>query len=205
MIIYDCEIINAIPPKNDKDRIPGIEYCEGWHDHENMGISCIGVYDYKTDRYHVFLEDNMVEFIKLVTSTDLVIGFNSIHFDNNLCLANGIDWVTENYDILREVWIAAGLPPKFTSWKNAGYGLDAMAKQNLGYQKSGNGALAPVLWQQGKYGEVIDYCLNDVKLTKGLMDKILNRELLRDPKTGGLLDVRHPLPNEIAYGDVAGK
>lgn len=26
-LIYDCEIINAVPPR-DGERVPGIEYCE---------------------------------------------------------------------------------------------------------------------------------------------------------------------------------
>jgi hypothetical protein len=39
--IFDLEIIKAIPPKDEADRIPGIEYCAGWKDFENMGISCI--------------------------------------------------------------------------------------------------------------------------------------------------------------------
>jgi hypothetical protein len=38
-ILYDLEIKNAIP---DKSPIPGIEYCGGWNDHGNMGISVIG-------------------------------------------------------------------------------------------------------------------------------------------------------------------
>ena len=32
MIIYDCEILRAIPPEKDSERLDGIEYANGWRD-----------------------------------------------------------------------------------------------------------------------------------------------------------------------------
>lgn len=49
MLIYDVEIKKAIPFKN-APRIEGIDYCGGWNDYVNMGISVVGVYDYSTDQ-----------------------------------------------------------------------------------------------------------------------------------------------------------
>lgn len=40
VIIFDCEIEKAILPKG-TEPLTDIEYCEGWHDIENMGISVI--------------------------------------------------------------------------------------------------------------------------------------------------------------------
>ena len=34
-LIYDLEIVKAIPDRN-KPNEPGIEYCAGWDDHANM-------------------------------------------------------------------------------------------------------------------------------------------------------------------------
>ena len=44
ILIYDCEIIKAVPIdyKNEAP-IEGIEYCKGWDDHKNMGIRLLGV------------------------------------------------------------------------------------------------------------------------------------------------------------------
>ena len=121
-IIYDCEIIRCIPPR-DGIRNDDLAYCDGWHDYEGMGISVIGAYDYVT-----------------------------------------------------------GQPPFYIPRKTrAGYSLDALALANLGQAKTGHGALAPELWQQGRYHEVIRYCLNDVWLTKQLFDK---RKSLIDPTNG---------------------
>jgi hypothetical protein len=65
------------------------------------------------------------------------------------------------------------------------YSLDAIARAN-GYAKTGNGALAPQLWQDGKYREVIDYCLNDCQITRKLFLKYKNGELI-DPNNGKIL------------------
>ncbi len=190
MIIYDCEIIRAIPPK-DGNRLEDIEYCEGWDDHAGMGISVIGVYDYASDRYRVFCKDNFDEFQALVDSADLIVGYNSLKFDNQLCAANSLKVPNEkSYDLLVEIWEAHGLASVFQYPSHVGYSLDAVAQANFGDSKTGNGAMAPVLWQQGKIGQVIDYCLQDVRLTKRLMDQVINTEKLISPLTGKEVEVQ---------------
>ena len=191
-IIYDCEIIKAIPGK--EPRIDGIEYCAGWRDFANMGVSVTGVYDYAEDRYRVFCKDNLAELAKLIAERDLCVGFNSIPFDNSLLTAS--QWPcppeAKSYDLLRETWAACGLGPEFNFKTHGGYGLDAMCEKNFGTKKSGNGALAPVLWQRGQIGKVIDYCLNDVRLTKQLFDAVFSALPLMNPKDGQPLMLRQP-------------
>lgn len=187
MLVYDCEIKKAILGKKNEAPIDGIEYCAGWHDHANMGISCICAYDYDEDRYRIFLEDNLDDFADLAHNRETLIGFNSIGFDNKLCLANGLEIPTDrDYDVLVEIWKAAGLGPEFRYPSHIGFGLDACLKANFpGLQKSGNGALAPVLYQQGQLGQVVDYCLNDVRLTKKLVDHIEQFGWIKDPRNPG--------------------
>lgn len=191
-LIYDIEIVKAIPNKTGPLE-KGISYCAGWHDHANMGVSVVGCYDYAEDRYRVFCGDNMRELGDLMHGR-LLVGFNSIPFDNavlSACFSWGFQ-DDECYDLLREIWAAAGLGPKFTYPSHAGYGLDAVCEKNFGQSKSGNGALAPVIWQQGKIGAVIDYCLNDVRLTKRLFDRVLAGEKIISPKNGSMLTLRDP-------------
>ncbi len=196
MLIYDIEILKAIPPKDAREMIPGVEYCAGWHDHKNMGIACICAYDYQTDRYRVFTEANLPDFLKLVSERQLLVGFNSIAFDNKVLEAvTGFTPPNTDYDILREIWVSLGLSPTFQYPSHAGYGLDEMCRANFGTTKTGNGAMAPVFWQEKKYGEVIDYCLNDVKLTKQLFDKALAGESIKNPKTGEYTFLRLPEVN----------
>lgn len=184
-LIYDCEIIKAIPGKYEP-RDPSIKYCDGWHDHANMGISVICAYHYPTDRYRVFCQDNFGEFQGLVMACDQIIGFNSIKFDDQLCAAHGIK-VQTTYDLLCEVFEASGQPRQYTpGLTRSGYGLHQIAHANLGQGKTGNGALAPVQWQYGQIGQVIDYCLQDVALVKKLIDKL---PVLIDPTDGSTLNL----------------
>ena len=150
MIVYDIEIKKAIAGKND-ELLDGIEYCGGWHDHSNMGISCICAYDYRQDRYRTFCDDNMAEFQALACDADLLVGFNNIGFDNKVIRANGlfdiksnvsgsIDFDAKSYDILREIWVADGLSPEFHYPSHIGYGLDNVVQCNFGFGKTGHGA-----------------------------------------------------------------
>jgi len=194
-LVYDIEIVNAIPDRNSAP-LPGIRYCEGWHDHANMGVAVLCAYDYVEDRYRVFTEGNRGDFFDLASRRDLLVGFNTVKFDNKVLDKS---WNIQlghagQYDILREIWIAEGLNPDGFSRAHGGFGLDAMAKTNIEgcSGKTGNGALAPVDWQLGKIGSVIDYCLEDVRLTKLLFDKILFEGALICPKTGRYISVRKP-------------
>lgn len=172
-LIYDIEIVKAIPPRGDEPRIDGIEYCAGWHDHANMGVSVIGAFDYVDQRYRVFCRDNFEQFQELVDQREWIVGFNSIAFDNEVVKHEGLSVPVErSYDLLVELWRAAGLGPKFNPKSHGGFGLDAVSAANFGTRKSGNGALAPIDWQFGRIGNVVDYCLNDVLLTKNLLDRV---------------------------------
>lgn len=185
ILVYDCEIAKAILGRGEA-KLEGIEYCGGWRDFAGMGISCIGAYDYLDDRYRVFMKDNFNEFVDLATTRQTLVSFNGLAFDNPLIEANvpGLKFASGpgDFDILVEMWKAVGLTPSFNYPSHTGFGLDAAAAVNLGARKTGNGALAPVWWQRGEIGKVIDYCLQDIKLTKGLMDQILLIGGLRDPR-----------------------
>ena len=51
--------------------------------------------------------------------------------------------------------------------------------------KTGESAMAPVLWQDGKIGELINYCLDDVFATKKLVDSVLFQAGLWSPEDDG--------------------
>lgn len=192
MIIYDLEIIKAVPQK-DVPKEAGIEYCDGWHDHCNMGVSVIGAYDLYSDRYRVFTQDNWNEFRDLYSdTTQSFAGFNSIPFDNSVLRAYGIIDIAEerSFDLLREIWIAAGLGATYKYPTHNGYSLDAVAKANGLAGKTGHGAIAPIDWQRGNIGRVIDYCLQDVAITAKLIKMILIEGGLIDPKTGKNLEIK---------------
>ena len=188
MIVYDCEIIKCIPTGA---IFSEYEYCNGWDDFSNMGISVIGFYSDSqslwTKGYRHFLSP-FYDFQKLINNESVIVGFNSKKFDDNLCKANNIN-ITTTYDLLEEIRIAAfGSPDWQDTPKGFSYSLDTIARAN-GRAKTGSGALAPQLWQEGRKQEVIDYCVNDVKLTFQLLMLGLEGKL-KDPNTGELLRLK---------------
>ena len=130
-VVYDIEIVKAIPDKADLGlQLEGVQYCKGWHDYENMGISCICAYDFVEDRYRVFCEGNFHEFFQLVAKRSTLVTFNGVGFDNKVIRfydKNDQMPIGGHYDILREIWIVNGFNPDKFYWKtHGGLGLDAM-------------------------------------------------------------------------------
>ncbi len=200
-VVYDIEIEAAIPDKFEPPD-PDFTYCAGWHDYANMGISVIGAYDYRTDRYRVFCQDNLDAFFDLCTPNTLLVGFNNVNFDNKVIATLKNDHQKAEifekfglfYDILREVWAARGLGPEFNPKTHGGYSLDALAKANGVGKKSDNGANAAIAWQAGHVGTVVDYCLHDVALTKRLFDLICCDAALCDPRNPAHMLKLNPPP-----------
>lgn len=199
ILIYDCEIIKAVPIdyKNEAP-IEGIEYCKGWDDHENMGISVIGTYSNLDKATRVFVNEYdfdkamypgsypLKQFQKMLNMCDVLVGFNNQHFDDNLIKANGftIPDKVVNYDILVEMWRAVGIKPPFVFPTHAGYSLKQTCEVNKLNTKTGDGGNAAIMWQRGKYQEVIDYCLNDIKITTELFRAIVENDgWINNPKT----------------------
>lgn len=189
MLIYDAEIARCIPDPL-AERQPDLEYCDGWQDFKGMGISVVCAYVVETRKVRVFLEDNLGEFAELAR-TELLIGFNNSGFDDHLLRAAGIEFL-QSYDLLTEIRrVADGSPYYVRGVTRAGRKLAQVCRANLRQenQKSGDGELAPVLWQRGRRGQVIDYCVSDVLLLAKLIAKLPR---LVDPATGMELRLQHP-------------
>ena len=138
ILIYDCEIIKAIRDPKKVD-LAHIEYCNGWDDYENMGISVIGV-NYITEEGDEVFNHNVLLTRQLgidafqygLNRTDVLVGFNNQSFDDKLLKANKL-FIPEsviNYDLLAEIWEGAGLGREFIYPTHTGFSLDAICKAN---------------------------------------------------------------------------
>lgn len=178
--VFDCEI---------KKRI---EDCSrGWDSHDEMGISVLVIFDYATMRYRIFEDRNAQEAIDILYGYDLVVGFNTVKFDWKLVRANWPEQIksrkiltipdnavinsegriSRDFDILRELWLSLGLDPdKFNPASHGGYKLDDVAWDTIKMRKTANGALAPVMYQDGRIAELFDYCLEDVRIERSLFE-----------------------------------
>ena len=193
ILVYDLEIVKGIRPKH--GQVPeGIEYAKDWYDFKGMGISVIGLYSYKHDKYSVFEYTNIAQIQEPINEHKLLVGFNNISFDNKLLRAFGVTVPGERvYDIYVEVKKAAG-----AATFAKGYKLQDIALANGLEGKTGSGENAPILWQRGYKKEVKDYCLQDIRMTKMLLD-LINVDKLVDPKSGNLLKVQKPFEYEEIF------
>jgi hypothetical protein len=181
LVVYDIEILRCIPDRG-APRDPELLYCAGWGDHANMGIAVLAAIDMRDRRPRLFLQDNLGEFAKLIDGRT-VCGYNNQGFDDRLLAANGIR-VTRSVDLMCAIRRAAGHPEQGPL---RGYKLDDVVQVNLGVQKPMSGAMAPVAWQRGQRGLVIDYCLFDTSQTAELVARC---PTLIDPVTRRPLDVQ---------------
>jgi hypothetical protein len=189
-IVYDCETKLCIP--NDREqRNPAWDYCRDRADWLGMGISVVCAIDLRDMIPRVFLADNLAAFAALIAGR-VVAGHSNHEFDDKLVMAHGVP-VTRSYDMLRHLRVAIGEPANYTPRvTRAGRRVNDIARENLnGLQKSADGAMAPVLWQEGKLGELVDYCLRDVMIEARLISLL---PTLTDPLTRRIVTL--PLPQD---------
>ena len=161
-----------------------IEECSrGWDSHDEMGVSVLCLYDYLTGRYRVFDDRNMREGLEILALHEIVVGFNTVNFDWRVLGATYPEMVrvSRDFDILREIWKSRGLDPDHFDYRtHGGFKLDDVAFDTIGLRKTGNGAHAPLLYKEGRWAELVDYCLQDVKVEKELFEFIaLNGYIIR--------------------------
>ncbi len=175
IVVYDLEIKKPIE-----------ECSKGWNSHDEMGISVGCAFDYRSNRYRVFMDDNIKELVdRLNEPGTVVVAFNHIGFDNVLLRQSGLplndDANLLNFDMLVESRKAAGAGGFVKGFK-----LDDHLRVLGLPMKTANGALAPIMYREGKIGELVDYCLNDVTQEKALFEHIVKTKTLaceyrRDP------------------------
>jgi len=132
----------------------------GWHRAQDMGVSCVVVYDSQTDIFKEYLQEDVPALVKDLAAYDLVVGFNIIRFDYQVLSGlSHFDFSTlPTLDLLKKVHDKLGYR----------LSLDRLAKETLGAQKSADGLLALKWWKDGKIRQIIDYCIQDVRVTRDL-------------------------------------
>lgn len=112
-----------------------------------------------------------------LNEAEAVVSFNGLGFDFPLVSALGGRPLRPgaHLDLLELIRTRAS--------ERKGWSLDAVCKRTLGRGKLDGmtGALAPMLARQGRYGELFDYCLADVYLTRDLFVHIRDMGYVVDP------------------------
>ena len=129
---------------------------------KDLEVSLVGIYSYKTGEYFSFDENHLAEAGEMFKNSKAIIGFSINRFDIPV-LNKHYDFdlfSIPRIDLLDEIELKIGRRVS----------LNALAKTNLGVEKTHHGLEAPILYRDGKIEELRDYCLNDVKITKDLYE-----------------------------------
>jgi DEAD/DEAH box helicase domain-containing protein len=132
----------------------------GWNRADKMGVSCAVLYDSQTGEFYDYTQDQVPDLCGHLLQLDRVVGFNLIKFDYKV-LAGQCDFHFHGLptlDILVKVHEVLGYR----------LSLDHLAQNTLGAEKSADGLMALQWWQQGEMDKIIEYCTQDVRVTRDL-------------------------------------
>lgn len=134
-------------------------------DPTKLDIALVGIHDSQTNEYSSYLEADLPKLWKILEHTDILVGYNSDHFD--IPLLNkyypGNLSAIKSLDLLREIHKSSGRRLK----------LDSIAEATLGQKKIGSGLQSLKWWRDGEVDKVREYCLKDVELTRKILDHAL--------------------------------
>lgn len=169
MVVYDIET-----------RLPPEEVEGGWDNPAGMGFGAAVAYGQAENQFYFYTEpEPLIQ--RLENTASSVITFNGLKFDNAVLLGN--DYRKEqrcswwNIDLLSAIVCAKFDATSIASAiESAGkktvfdgsLGLDAVSRYTTGMRKIGHGAHAPQLIREGRWAELWQYCLHDVRMTIAL-------------------------------------
>jgi len=142
-------------------------------DTNEFRVSVCGAYLSWTGEYLAFLEDDIKDFLELLRQADVVVGYNHLWFDLPV-LQKYADWDlikgTNNYDIMVELEKKIGYKLKLNDVCKANLSDDIKTDSYETYKH--------YYWDKNWY-PLIDYCMNDVRLTNDIFLQILNTKKLK--------------------------
>jgi DEAD/DEAH box helicase domain-containing protein len=154
---------------------------EGVSSAADLSIAIVCIHDSETG-YSSYLERDLPKLWPILERTDILVGYNSDHFDIPLLNKYYPGDLTriKSLDIMKEVYVTLGRRLR----------LDAIAEGTLGSKKSGNGGQSLRWWRAGEIDKVREYCLKDVELTKKLFDYALEHGSVKYKELGKTHEVK---------------
>ncbi len=134
----------------------------GWEHRQKMGLAVGVVYDLDSAEFRVYTESQVDALITELTQARLIVGFNLRRFDFDVLRGYAaLDYnALPALDILERVHRRLGFR----------LSLDHLAQETLGQRKSADGLQSLAWFKAGDLPRVIEYCKQDVLLTKRLYD-----------------------------------
>lgn len=154
----------------------------GHIDVNEQDITVVAIHDSETGEYSSYFKDELHKLWPLLERADMLIGFNSDTFDIpllNRYYPGDLSHI-RSLDLMAEVQKVLGRRIR----------LQSLAEATLGKGKSGDGLKAGQWWRDGERDKVRDYCIEDVRLTRGLYDYALEHGVLKYKDLRDIRDIK---------------
>lgn len=154
----------------------------GSSDPAALDLALLAIHDSKTNSFDSFLKEDLPRLWKILEEADVLVGYNSDHFDIPLLNKYYPGDITKikSLDLLKEIHGAIGRRVK----------LDAIAEGTLGENKSAHGLQSIKWWREGKIDEVREYCIQDVAITRKVFDYAMKNGALRFKELNKIKEIK---------------
>jgi DEAD/DEAH box helicase domain-containing protein len=134
----------------------------GRHNIRQMGLSAAVTYSSADGEFRHYTEETVGDLIAELRAADQVVGFNLLGFDYEVLRAYTDDPLDDlpTVDMLDHIHRRLGFR----------LSLDSLAGSTLGAAKSADGLQAVRWWREGRIQEILDYCQQDVEVTRQLYE-----------------------------------
>ena len=153
-----------------------VEAVGGWKNFKQLEVSIACAYDSKHDKMLTFRESDLSELIALCQKR-LVVGYNILGLDLPVLEKYGLSVAQVNaFDLMLDVQNVSG-------WKFVK--LERVAHATLGTGKSADGLQAVEWWKEGKIDLIIEYCQQDVAVTRDVFRHGMEKGFIKVDKADG--------------------
>jgi len=139
-----------------------IDEVGGWCNVSKLGLAAAVTYSTADGLFRRYTERDVTDLIAQLQAADLVVGFNVLRFDYEVLRPyTSVDLQRlPTVDMLVHIYRRLGFR----------ISLDALAAATLGASKSADGVQAVRWYRQGQIEKVLDYCQQDVAITRDLYE-----------------------------------
>jgi len=147
-VFFDIETQRTFDEVGGRDNIPA------------LGLAAAVTYSTDAGTYRHYTEADVADLLAELQAADLVVGFNVIRFDYEVLRAYGPLVAPPTVDMLEQIYRRLGFR----------ISLDGLAKATLGVSKSADGLQAVRWYREGRLQEILEYCQQDVEITRRLYE-----------------------------------
>ncbi len=134
----------------------------GRHNIGKLGMSVAVTFSTADGEFRRYTEENVADLIAELGAADKVVGFNVLRFDYEVLEAYTEESLADipTVDMLDDIYRKLGFRVS----------LDNLAGATLGISKSADGLQAVRWYRQGNISEILEYCQQDVEVTRRLYE-----------------------------------